>query len=171
MHLITDDLSEAYFAIRSKICDAPRPLTWVDTIRICMPQAKLATPAKKSEITAAEKALGFRFPKAMRELLLETNGVNGLYSNPICSLNSIIEMNRNYRSADCFSDRMPFDHLLFFGETGNGDDFAFPILRNGDVGPAVFMWEHETDCRQEYSSSLIDFLAHYAVQFYALRAK
>jgi hypothetical protein len=80
-------------------------------------------------------------------------------------------MNREYRTADYLDDRMPFDHLLFFGETGNGDDFAFPILRSGEVGSAVFMWEHETDCRQEYAGCLSDFLVHYAVQFYSLRTK
>ena len=136
-----------------------------------MPKAKLSAPASKEEIDAAESTLGTRMPSDLRGILEESNGVDGLYSSPILPLDRIVSMNQEYRTADYLEDRMPFDHLLFFGDTGNGDDFAFPIYKNGQVGDAVFMWEHETDCRQEYSGSLAGFLVHYAIQFYALRAE
>lgn len=169
MHFVPKELLDAYVMLRGRVCNAPRPLSWVDRVRICMPRAKLFTPAKAEDIARAEEAVGTHFPTELRELLLETNGVDGLYSNPVCPLDRIVAMNREFRSADYLADRMPFDHLLFFGDTGNGDDFAFPIYRSGTVGSAVFMWEHETDCRQEYASGLSDFLVHYAVQFYAMR--
>lgn len=170
MHFVPEELSAAYIALRCQVCDAPRPLSWADHIRICMPRAKLSAPAKAEDIALAEEALGIHFPTELRELLLETNGVDGLYSTPVCPLDRIVAMNREFRSADYLADRMPFNHLLFFGDTGNGDDFAFPISRNGAVGSPVFMWEHESDCRQEYASGLSDFLVHYAVQFYAIGA-
>ncbi|HTB86101.1 MAG TPA: SMI1/KNR4 family protein [Candidatus Sulfotelmatobacter sp.] len=170
MRLIPDNLSQAYTVLRGKISDAPHPLRWCDRIRICMPQAKLSKPAKHTDITSAEKKLGVRFPDDLRDLLLETNGIDGLYSSPVCSIDQIVSMNQKIRSAEYLADRMPFDHLLFFGDTGNGDDFAFPVFRNGGVGTAVFMWEHETDCRQEYAASLSHFLIYYAVEYYAISA-
>jgi len=136
-----------------------------------MPKAKLMPPAKEAEILSAERSLGMNLPQELKEFLRESNGVDALYSHPVCPIDRIVEMNHEYRTADYLADRMPFDHLLFFGDTGNGDDFAFPIYRNGKIGDAVFMWEHESDCRQEYAGSLSDFLIHYAVQFYSLRSK
>jgi hypothetical protein len=43
---------------------------------------------------------------------------------------------------------MPFDHLLFFGDAGNGDQFAFSIQADGAIHrPDVFAWNHEDDSR------------------------
>ena len=171
MHFIPEDLNDAYMSLRMQICDAPRPLSWAQQVRICMPKARLMPPAKETDIQAAEGSLGIELPQVLKEFLRESNGVDGLYSHPVCPISRIVEMNREYRTADYLADRMPFDHLLFFGDTGNGDDFAFPIYRSGELGSAVFMWEHETDCRQEYAGGLSDFLIHYAVQYYSLRSK
>jgi hypothetical protein len=171
MHFIPEELNDAYTALRMRICDASKPLSWVQHIKICMPEAKLMPPANEADIRTAERSLGIDLPKALKEFLRESDGVDALYSHPVCPIGRIVEMNRDYRTADYLANRMPFDHLLFFGDTGNGDDFAFPIYRSGEIGSAVFMWEHETDCRQEYAGGLSDFLIHYAVQFYSLRSK
>jgi cell wall assembly regulator SMI1 len=135
-----------------------------------MPKAKLMPPAKETDIRAAESSLGIELPSDLKQLLRESDGVDAFYNHPVCSISQIVEMNHEYRTADYLADRMPFDHLLFFGEAGSGDDFAFPIYRNREIGSNVFVWEHETDCRQNYAGSLSDFLIHYAVEFYQPRA-
>ncbi|MDD9943430.1 MAG: SMI1/KNR4 family protein [Myxococcales bacterium] len=42
---------------------------------------------------------------------------------------------------------MPFDHLVFFADAGNGDQFALAV-RGGQIrSPDVFVWNHEDDSR------------------------
>ena len=36
---------------------------------------------------------------------------------------------------------MPFDHLLFFADAGNGDQFAFPIVADGVVRQDIYYVE------------------------------
>ena len=50
---------------------------------------------------------------------------------------------------------MPFDHVLAFGQTGNGDLFFHPVLR-GEVREAVFVWGHEDDSRTWYARDVED---------------
>ena len=53
---------------------------------------------------------------------------------------------------------MPFDPLLFFGDAGNGDQFAYAIheaqVRRNDI----FAWDHETDSRTWVAPSLERYL-------------
>lgn len=50
---------------------------------------------------------------------------------------------------------MPFEHLLFFGDAGNGDQFAFPIHADGTINrPDIFLWNHEMDSRSWIAPSL-----------------
>nr|WP_329202312.1 MULTISPECIES: SMI1/KNR4 family protein [unclassified Streptomyces] len=50
---------------------------------------------------------------------------------------------------------MPFDALLFFGDNGGGDQFAFVQTPRR---PDVFVWEHETDSRRWVAGDLRDYL-------------
>jgi len=53
---------------------------------------------------------------------------------------------------------MPFNHLLFFGDAGNGDQFAFSIHADGKIyRPDVFVWNHEDDSRTWIAPSLKTF--------------
>jgi hypothetical protein len=54
---------------------------------------------------------------------------------------------------------MPFDHLLFFGDEGSGDQFAFRILAGGVQSDNVFQWVHENDSRQWFAGDIRDYLA------------
>lgn len=135
-----------------------------------MPQAKVMPPATEEKIAIAEVTLGVTFPPELRAFLLEADGVDGLYSDPVCSVERIVSMNHEYRTADYLADCMPFDDLIFFGDTGNGDDFAFPITRS-EKSHAVLMRDHEEDSRDEYAGGLADFLIRYSIEYYALRAK
>lgn len=131
-----------------------------------MPESKFSPPAKPSDLQAIEEAPGHGIPDQLRELLAESNGIESPYSSLVYSTDRIIEVNMFFRTMDALADRMPFDYLLFFGSVSNGDEFAFPILRNGDFGDAVFVWSHETDCREEYAPFLSDYLAKYTVELY-----
>jgi hypothetical protein len=56
---------------------------------------------------------------------------------------------------------MPFDHLLFFGDYGGGDQFAFPIHADGEIHKLdIFRWDHETDARSWYAGGLEQFFEH-----------
>ena len=50
---------------------------------------------------------------------------------------------------------MPFDPLLFFADTGNGDQFAFVLTPPRDD---IFVWDHETDSRTWAAGSLDQYL-------------
>lgn len=90
--------------------------------------------------------MGSRLDEDLVALLLETNGVigeNGLAL--IWPVERIAEDNITFRTTPAFADLyMPFDPLVFFGDAGNGDQFAF-VLRDGRKD--VFAWNHENDSR------------------------
>ncbi|HVR11303.1 MAG TPA: SMI1/KNR4 family protein, partial [Thermoanaerobaculia bacterium] len=114
-------------------------------------------------IAAVEQKLGVRLPQALRELLLESDGVtadNG--SSVVWPLADIQRRNQEFRRTESFRDLyMPFDHLLFFGDDGGGDQFAFAIQADGRIhNPDVFRWEHETDARSWFASHLESFFSH-----------
>ncbi|MEZ5281816.1 MAG: SMI1/KNR4 family protein [Acidimicrobiales bacterium] len=54
---------------------------------------------------------------------------------------------------------MPFDPLLFFADTGNGDQFAFVLTPPRDD---IFVWDHETDSRTWAAGSLDQYLQWWA---------
>ncbi len=54
---------------------------------------------------------------------------------------------------------MPFDHLVFFGEDGGGDLFAFAVHADGrNHKDDIYRWDHETDGRSWYAACLEQFL-------------
>jgi hypothetical protein len=53
---------------------------------------------------------------------------------------------------------MPFDHLLFFADAGNGDHFAFALHAGVVRRPDVFAWNHEDDSRNWAAPSLEKYL-------------
>jgi hypothetical protein len=52
---------------------------------------------------------------------------------------------------------MPFDHLLFFADARNGDQFVFPIMADGVIRQDV-LWNHNDDSRTCVAPSLMIFL-------------
>ncbi|MFE4360551.1 SMI1/KNR4 family protein [Kitasatospora sp. NPDC056800] len=76
-------------------------------------------------------------------MLLESNGIVGR-----TSVDTVwtVEQNLHFRTDGSFARlSMPFDALLFFGDNGGGDQFAFVRTPRR---PDVFVWEHETDSRR-----------------------
>ena len=63
--------------------------------------------------------------------------------------------NLNFRTFPAFKELyMPFDALLFFGDAGNGDQFAYIVLRREVRRSDIFVWDHETDSRTWVAPSL-----------------
>ena len=120
---------------------------WHDFITSLTAHATFAPAATQTAISAAEEALAVQFPDQLRSLLQETNGVLGEYElGLVWDLERIKEDNLQFRNNKDFADLyMPFEHLLFFADAGNGDQFAYPIQNGKIQRPDVFVWDHECD--------------------------
>jgi hypothetical protein len=133
------------------------PPVWREYIQSLGVEAEFATPATEQQIEQAARELGVRFPDDLVALLRETNGVEGESGDGfIWPIERIVSDNLTFRAS--FHDiYMPFDALLFFGDAGNGDQFAFPITSKGPKD-RVFVWGHEDDGRNWYADSLRQYL-------------
>jgi SMI1-KNR4 cell-wall len=118
-------------------------------------------PTRPETIREAQGKLSIMFPADLRDLLLEANGIwapggNGL----IWTVDRIVKDNTEFRTYPDFRTLyMPFDHLLFFGDDGSGDQFAFRILAGAVNDQGVFRWCHETDAREWSAGDMPDYLA------------
>jgi hypothetical protein len=111
-------------------------------------------------LRVVEESLGVSLPGELRELLLESDGVLGEFGlGLVWPLERIERDNRSFRSTPAFRALyMPFDSLLFFGDAGNGDQFAFAILDGAVRNSDVFAWNHENDSRVWVAPSLRSYL-------------
>lgn len=119
-----------------------------------------APPAGLRDLEAAEAKLG-AFPDDLRALLLQSNGVRDQVGyRTIWSIEEIVKQNVLFRSNLDFRELyMTFDSLLFFGEFGNGDQFAHAVHADGKVRkPDILVWDHETDERLWMAAGLARFL-------------
>ncbi|MBT2545069.1 SMI1/KNR4 family protein [Streptomyces sp. ISL-44] len=119
--------------------------------------AEAVAPADPSQLERVEEALGQALPDPLRDLLLQANGVSDEDgTDVIWSTDQIIETNLAFRDEPSYrSLYMPFEPLMFFGESGGGDQFAFVRTPSRDD---VFVWDHETDSRLWISPGLESFL-------------
>ncbi|GAA4561871.1 hypothetical protein GCM10023193_26160 [Planotetraspora kaengkrachanensis] len=131
---------------------------WREMIGRLYDDAEFAEPASDEAINQIERLLGQAVPDELRELLRQTNGVRAEYgSGLVWSAQEIIKGNTEFRqSADFAELYMSFDQLMFMGDNGGGDQFAYVRVpaRPGDV----FVWDHETDERKWVARSLEDYL-------------
>jgi SMI1/KNR4 family protein SUKH-1 len=133
---------------------------WRELIARLDAEATFHPPATLEELRGAESRLGVTLPAELRHALLETNGAEVAYGTGLLwSAQEIagrnLDMRREWRAGEWRT--MPFDHLLFFGELGNGDLVCFPITLEG-VSNCVFLWDHEDDSRTSAATSLADWL-------------
>ncbi|MFD5424441.1 SMI1/KNR4 family protein [Streptomyces sp. NPDC127084] len=131
---------------------------WKETALEIFPGSDFREPVRASEITAAERRLQRVLPTDLKQLLLESDGVLGHTSvGTVWSLDEIVEQNLTFWSDPTFAQLyMPFDALLFFGDNGGGDQFAFV---QKPARPDVFVWEHECDSRRWVARDLRDYLS------------
>jgi len=130
--------------------------TWREFIQSLTSDFAFHSPAILDEVEKVESSLGVLFPDKLKSLLQESDGIEGSYGlGLIWDVERIKKDNLNFRQFPDFKDLyMPFDHLLFFADAGNGDQFAFGIL-NGEIrNPDIFVWNHEDDSRTWVAPSL-----------------
>ncbi|MGA5298551.1 SMI1/KNR4 family protein [Nucisporomicrobium flavum] len=130
---------------------------WRDIVLAVLPTAEVAEGAGEWAIAAAQERLGQTFPEDLAGLLRETDGVRGESGlDVVWPVERIVRDNLEFRTFPDFKDLYaPFDDLLFFGDNGGGDQFAY---RAGDPAGAVLVWEHETDERRPVATNLADYL-------------
>lgn len=135
-------------------------MNWKQLVEQFSPSVTCHAAASESQLAAAESDLSIRFPNELRSCLLESNGIDGEYSLALVwPLERIVEDNKQFRGNSDFSELyMPFDSLLFFGDAGNGDQFAFAIVGGQIRRSDVFVWNHEDDSRSWVAPSLAKFL-------------
>lgn len=117
-------------------------------------------PATIKDIGLIKKKLNVDLPKELESLLSETDGVYDQFDCPLLwSINKIVEENLYFREWEDFKDiYMPFDHLLFFSDAGNGDLFGYAILNGHIQREDIYVWNHEDDSRTWIASSLKEFI-------------
>src|SRR4051812_19703233 len=101
--------------------------SWKNLVESLTDDAEFGPPAQKDRLAAVEQSLGVPLPLALREFLLETDGLKADYgSGVVWSAADIDERNREFRENSGFhSLYMPFNHLLFIGDDVGSDQFAF----------------------------------------------
>jgi hypothetical protein len=99
-------------------------------------------------------------PEELRTLLEEADGIVGEYGlGVVWPIARIIEDNLTFRGSKEFRDLyMPFDCLLFFGDAGNGDQFAYSLAGGEIRRDDIFAWDHENDSRTWVAPSLSTYL-------------
>ncbi|MFF1343764.1 SMI1/KNR4 family protein [Streptomyces sp. NPDC058290] len=126
---------------------------WTELISVLPGETSVEAAASEAAIRACQEQLGHPLPDELASLLRESNGVQGEYGlGLIWSIERIAAENRTFRTdTDLARLYMPFDALLFFGDAGNGDQFAL-VPHTGRTD--VFAWDHENDSRTWVAPSL-----------------
>lgn len=126
---------------------------WRQRLREWCPRVEMRAPSQGHELDEVEKALGLAMPRDLRSVLSASNGVRTPLGTPVWTTATIIETNRLFRTemADLY---MPCDGLVFFGDDGDGDQFAFRIVAGEVDGRSIYRWSHDDDSRTWYAGSL-----------------
>jgi hypothetical protein len=129
---------------------------WRERVIELSPDAKLGALADLVRLRDVQASLSWTMPDSLQGLLLECDGLTAWSAEYVWSAQRLLEMDREFQSNQAFGKLyLPFDGLMFFGDNGGGDQFAF-VDRVGR--PDVFVWEHEDDSRRWVANDLEDFL-------------
>ena len=134
---------------------------WKELISDLTDNAQFGPPGSVLHLESIESELGVTLPDELKSLLQESDGVAGEYGlGLIWNIDRIRGDNLRFRQDPDFKSMyMPFDNLLFFADTGTGDQFAYPIRADGTIWRNdIFIWNHENDSRTEVAASLKDYL-------------
>ena len=131
-------------------------MLWSPFLQSLSSKCSFCAPASSHSLAETQLRLKVNFPPELVGLLSASNGVYGEYNlGLVWPVERILADNVSFRTNPDFQDLyLPFACLLFFGDAGNGDQFAFSI-RNGVIhSPEVFAWNHEDDSRIWVAPSL-----------------
>ncbi|MEU0387509.1 SMI1/KNR4 family protein [Streptomyces chartreusis] len=117
------------------------------------PSAELQDPVDPGTLDRIESVLGQRLPDDLRSFLLGSDGLADEYgTDVIWPAERILGDNLSFRNDERYKSLYgDFDSLMFFGDNGGGDQFAF--VRRPER-QEVFVWDHETDSRTLAAPSL-----------------
>jgi len=139
------------------------PAMWRELAERFYPDHEFRAGATGAALNNAELRLGTELPSDLRGLLAESDGITGEYGlGLVWPVARIVDDNLSFRSNDEFRRLyMAFDQLLFFGDAGNGDQFAFrlvSVLWDTDI----YVWNHEDDSRTWVAPGLGKYLEWWA---------
>jgi hypothetical protein len=131
---------------------------WRELMLALDADAEFHSPASAEHMSQAEMALGQSLPAELVDLLTETNGAEISFGvSVVWGVDKMVANNLHlraeWRPGGEMGGCMPIDHLLLFGESSNGDMFAFPITAEG-VRNQIFVLDHEDDSRRCEANSL-----------------
>ncbi|MFG3259194.1 SMI1/KNR4 family protein [Streptomyces sp. NPDC048172] len=123
-----------------------------------IPGVRAGAPGAEELVEQVEEGLGHTLPEVLRAFLLDVDGVEDAYGTEfVWSAERVLEDNAAFREEPQFRELYaPFDDLVFFGDNGGGDQFAF--RRAPDGVAHVLAWDHETDHRYVIATSFAQFL-------------
>jgi hypothetical protein len=132
---------------------------WIEQIQLLEPAATFLPAATDEQIATLEAFLGVALPDDLKNLLFESNGVQGRKGNSlIWSTEESLQRNQEMRTPEMRANYLSFEHLLFFADAGNGDQFAYGIIQGEVKFQKIYAWKHEDDSRICFASSLEAFL-------------
>ncbi|MER6277679.1 SMI1/KNR4 family protein [Streptomyces sp900105245] len=133
---------------------------WIEMISSLSAEVEFTDPVEQSDIDSVESALGRELPSELKMLLRESNGLTDEYGCEfVWPVADILARNREMReSVDFRTLYMSFDPLLFIGDNGGGDLFAFVIE---PTRQDIFVWQHESDSRRWVANDLQDYIRRY----------
>ena len=139
-------------------------MSWIKTAQELSADYKFERPANLFAIQEAERKLGAMLPADLRELLLESDGIKGTFDlGVVWRLDEVRSQNIRFRQDPQLSKiYMPFEHLLFFGDAGNGDQYGFPLHARVASSRDVYRWDHEDDSRRWFAADLANYLRRVA---------
>lgn len=122
---------------------------WREFIKTLTSESRFTSGVTEKQIAILESSLNLKLSDELKNLLFETDGVQGEYeSGLIWPADRIAADNMKIRVNRLLAENyMPFDSLLFFADAGNGDQFALRVINGKAVPKGVFVWDHENDSR------------------------
>ncbi|MBP2472894.1 hypothetical protein JOF53_001766 [Crossiella equi] len=139
-------------------------MTWHALVTGLYPDAEFGTPATPEALDAIRTALGQEVPEELAAFLTEVGGLAGPHGlDLVWPPERIVSDNLAFRRDRDFAELyMPFDALMFFGDGGNGDQFAYLRTRGGLAD--IFAWDHETDSRYLIAHNLRTYLTEHLAE-------
>lgn len=140
---------------------------WKEYIQSLDAGCKFQPPATEEQIAEVEAYLSVPLPEELRQLLLESNGVESENGDSIVfSTKGIFGTNEEMRNDKEFAELfMPFDNLLFFADDIGGNFFGYGITKCGIVTDMIFCWDHDSDNRLSVHWKLKPYLKWYLEGF------